>query len=581
MSTELQFLGLRLRNFMSFGNNYTDIDLTAEGTILINGENIDNGGANGVGKTTIINAICYALYNNPFDKISLKRLINNTNGEKDTLMEVSLRFLKGDKEYEIYRCRGSETNIEISCDGQDITLDSVAENDKMVVEIIGYSYELFTNVIVFAGGMEPFLLKSVGDQRKLIEELFNITILSEKAKTLKEKIKITEGDINIQEAVIREQQNAVARYNKQVADAEARILKWEEDKETSIAKIKAQLESIDGIDFEAEKARHEELKITSDGVKILRQLSQASEKKVREAITKCSKIGKELEHLRDSKCPYCLQQFADAGAKIAELEKQEEALIAEIDELKKEFEETDANLKAAEELEKQIKESIEHPNLDALLKIRTDAEVLRGKLKQTEASTNPHLEAFEALLTESVKETNTKKLDELKTLLEHQQFMLKLLTDKNSFLRRSIINETVPFLNDRLNYYTSELGLPHLVNFADDMSCTVSEYGRELDFGNLSNGEKKRVNIAMSLAFRDVLHHLHGRANCMFIDELDGGALDLPGVDSIIRVLKKKSRDDNLAIWIISHRPEMGGRFDTEITVRKENGFSSIIYSTE
>lgn len=581
MSTELQFLSLRLRNFMSFGNCYTDIDLTAEGTILINGENIDNGGANGVGKTTIINAICYALYNNPFDKISLKRLINNTNGEKDTLMEVSLRFLKGDKEYEIYRCRGSETNIEISCDDQDITLDSVAENDKMVVEIIGYSYELFTNVIVFAGGMEPFLLKSVGDQRKLIEELFNITILSEKAKTLKEKIKITEGDINIQEAVIREQQNAVARYNKQVADAEARILKWEEDKETSITKIKAQLESIDGIDFEAEKARHEELKITSDGVKILRQLSQASEKKVREAITKCSKIGKELEHLRDSKCPYCLQQFADAGAKIAELEKQEEALIAEIDELKKEFEETDANLKAAEELEKQIKESIEHPNLDALLKIRTDAEVLRGKLKQTEASTNPHLEAFEALLTESVKETNTKKLDELKTLLEHQQFMLKLLTDKNSFLRRSIINETIPFLNDRLNYYTSELGLPHLVNFADDMSCTVSEYGRELDFGNLSNGEKKRVNIAMSLAFRDVLHHLHGRANCMFIDELDGGALDLPGVDSIIRVLKKKSRDDNLAIWIISHRPEMGGRFDTEITVRKENGFSSIIYGTE
>ena len=581
MSTELQFLGLRLRNFLSFGNAYTDIDLTAEGTILINGENIDNGGANGVGKTTIINAICYALYNNPFDKISLKRLINNTNGEKDTLMEVSLRFLKGDKEYEIYRCRGSETNIEISCDGQDITLDSVAENDKMVVEIIGYSYELFTNVIVFAGGMEPFLLKSVGDQRKLIEELFNITILSEKAKTLKEKIKITEGDINIQEAVIREQQNAVARYNKQVADAEARILKWEEDKEASIAKIKAQLESIDGIDFEAEKARHEELKITSDGVKILRQLSQASEKKVREAITKCSKIGKDLEHLRDSKCPYCLQQFADAGAKIAELEKQEEALITEIDKLKKEFEETDANLKAAEELEKQIKESIEHPNLDALLKIRTDAEVLRDKLKQTEASTNPHIEAFEALLTESVKETNTKKLDELKTLLEHQQFMLKLLTDKNSFLRRSIINETIPFLNDRLNYYTSELGLPHLVNFADDMSCTVSEYGRELDFGNLSNGEKKRVNIAMSLAFRDVLHHLHGRANCMFIDELDGGALDLPGVDSIIRVLKKKSRDDNLAIWIISHRPEMGGRFDTEITVRKENGFSSIIYGTE
>ena len=581
MSSELTFLSLRLRNFMSFGNNYTDIDLTMEGTILINGENIDNGGANGVGKTTIINAICYALYNNPFDKISLKRLINNTNAEKDTLMEVFLRFTKGDKEYEIYRCRGSETSIEISCDGQDITLDSVAENDRMVVEIIGYSYDLFTNVIVFAGGMEPFLQRSVGDQRKLIEELFNITILSEKAKKLKDKIKITEGDINIQEAVIREQQNAVARYNKQVADAEARILKWEEDKEASIAKIKAQLTSIEGIDFDGERENHKSLKQVQDRLVKLRAEEKELTKEGNVLSTKLEKNKKELGHLRDAKCPYCLQQFADADAKIKELEFEQNV----IEDATKEWLGTaDSNQHSLTEFaaeEARLKAEIKHPNIEALLKIKNEAETLRDKLKQTEESTNPHLEAFEALLGESIKEANTKKLDDLKNLLEHQQFMLKLLTDKNSFIRRSIINETIPFLNDRLNYYTAELGLPHLVNFADDMSCTVSEYGRELDFGNLSNGEKKRVNIAMSLAFRDVLHHLHGRANCMFIDELDGGALDLPGVDSIIRVLKKKSRDDNLAIWIISHRPEMAGRFDTEITVRKENGFSAILYGDE
>jgi DNA repair exonuclease SbcCD ATPase subunit len=110
------------------------------------------------------------------------------------------------------------------------------------------------------------------------------------------------------------------------------------------------------------------------------------------------------------------------------------------------------------------------------------------------------------------------------------------------------------------------------------MSCTVSEYGRELDFGNLSNGEKKRVNMALSLAFRDVLHHLHGRVNLMFIDEIDGGSLDTIGIDAIIKMIKKKSRDDGLAIWVISHRPEMIGRFDSEITVKKENGFSSIIF---
>ena len=576
MSDYVVFEGLSLRNFMSFGNNYTEVDLTMDGTILINGKNIDIGGANGVGKTTIINAICFALYNNPFDNISLKRLINNTNAEKDTLMEVRLTFSKGDKRYEVYRCRGTSTNIEISCDGVDITLDSVSENDKMIVEIVGISYELFTNIVVFAGGSEPFLQKSVGDQRKLIEELFNITILSEKAKKLKEKIKITEGDINIQEAIIREQQNAITRYNKQVSDAEARILKWEEDKEASITRIKTQLSSIEGVDFEKEQELHGQLKDAKALVQELKALVKSLEKEIQDNMTKTTKKSSELEHLQDAKCPYCLQQFADADAKIKEIEGELQTLSDAFYVLKEKFDKADEELGIANEVLKTIEGEIKYPNLDSLLKIRTDAEVLKQKLEETEKSENPHLDAFEALLGESVKEVDSKKLDELKSKLEHQQFLLKLLTDKNSFIRRKIINKTIPFLNTRLNYYTSELGLPHVVKFDDDMSCTVSEYGRELDFGNLSNGEKKRVNMALSLSFRDVLHHLHGKVNLMFIDEIDGGSLDEIGIDAIIKMIKKKSRDDDIAIWIISHRPEMVGRFEHEITIQKENGFSSI-----
>ena len=576
MSDYVVFEGLSLRNFMSFGNNYTEVDLTMDGTILINGKNIDIGGANGVGKTTIINAICFALYNNPFDNISLKRLINNTNAEKDTLMEVRLTFSKGDKRYEVYRCRGTSTNIEISCDGVDITLDSVSENDKMIVEIVGISYELFTNIVVFAGGSEPFLQKSVGDQRKLIEELFNITILSEKAKKLKEKIKITEGDINIQEAIIREQQNAITRYNKQVSDAEARILKWEEDKEASITKIKSQLESIEGIDFDEEKKLHDELKSLQKDYEVLVNDEKAAKKELASQNQKLEKTNKELVHLRDSKCPYCLQQFEDAGTKIAGLESTQQELSTLIVELEGALGTVQQAMDALKFDIETISGKIKYQNLDSLLRIRTDAEVLKQKLEETEKSENPHLEAFEALLGESVKEVDTKKLDDLKSKLEHQQFLLKLLTDKNSFIRRKIINKTIPFLNTRLNYYTSELGLPHLVKFDDDMSCTVSEYGRELDFGNLSNGEKKRVNMALSLSFRDVLHHLHGKVNLMFIDEIDGGSLDEIGIDAIIKMIKKKSRDDDIAIWIISHRPEMIGRFEHEITIQKENGFSSI-----
>ena len=578
MSDYIRLQNLGLRNFMSFGNNYTEIDLTVEGTILVNGKNIDNGGANGVGKTTIINAICFALYNNPFDNISLKRLINNTNAEKDTQMEVRLSFSKGDKCYEVYRCRGSSTNIEISCDGVDITLDSVSENDKMIVELIGISYELFTNIVVFAGGAKPFLEKPVGDQRKLIEELFNITILSEKAKKLKEKIKITEGDINIQEAIIREQQNAISRYNTQVSNAEARIIKWEEDKEASITKIKTQLKSIEGVDFETEKKLHDELKTKNTELEYFTREELKNKRDTNSLLTEIKKLTNELEHLSESKCPYCLQKFENVNEKIAELSVSKSELEESLVLVKSEYDGIIDRITSIRTVIEGINNKIKCANLDSLLKIHADSEVLKQKLEETEKAENPHLEAYEALLNENVKAVDTKKLDELKTKLEHQQFLLKLLTDKNSFIRRKIINKTIPFLNARLNYYTSELGLPHLVKFDDDMSCVVSEYGRELDFGNLSNGEKKRVNTAMSLAFRDVLHHLHGKINIMLIDEIDGGSLDDPGIDGIIRLIKKKSREDEIAIWIISHRPEMVGRFEREITIQKEHGFSSIIY---
>jgi DNA repair exonuclease SbcCD ATPase subunit len=115
-----------------------------------------------------------------------------------------------------------------------------------------------------------------------------------------------------------------------------------------------------------------------------------------------------------------------------------------------------------------------------------------------------------------------------------------------------------------------------VVKFDADMSCTVAEFGRELDFGNLSAGEKKRVNTAMALAFRDVLHHLHAKTNLLMIDELDG-ALDQQGIDSIIRILKEKSRDEDLSVFVISHHPSIQGRLDRNLKIVKENGFSSVV----
>lgn len=581
MSTPLRFRTLSIRNFLSFGNSTTEIDLTYFGSTLIQGENADvAGSANGVGKTTLINAICYALYNKPLDNISLQRLINSTNNSKNTLMEVRLTFDKGDDEFEIYRCRGETFNIQITMNGEDITLDSVTENDRLIAEILGISYELFTKVVIFSGNSMPFLMTPVAQQRQQIEELFNITLLTEKALKLREIIKATEGQIDIQTAVIKEQESQVALFNGQVNDAALRVARWEEDRTRQIASLEQQLELLSSVDMATEKELHELLvAVEKDVAGTTAQLNL----KQRDRTTLSAEIKKlsdELTHLVDDKCPYCLQQYAGAGHKLTEkaalLESREAQLAATVESV----EWLREGISGLQEQIKSARTIIKFPSLTEALRTEAGALTAREKINDLAAAQNPHVEALEQLQSQVVRTISYEQIDDLKRELEHQQFLLKLLTDKNSFIRRNIINKTVPFLNGRLAYYTKELKLPHIVKFDDDMGCTVSEYGRELDFGNLSSGEKKRVNLSLSLAFRDVLHHLHARVNCLFIDEIDA-SLDGIGVESVFKLLKNKSRDDGLSIWIISHRPEAIARFDRTMVIRKESGFSRVLGEDE
>jgi len=560
---------------MSFGNSLTSVDLRDFNSTLILGENVDTGGANGCGKSSILNAICYALFNKPFDNISLQKLINSTNGLKNTLMEVRLIFNKGDDEYEIYRCRGETFNIKIFMNGDDITLDSVSENDKMVTEIVGFSYELFTKVIIFSGSSTPFLQMPVSQQRSQIEELFNITLLTEKAVKLKEIIKSTEGSIAIQDAVIKEQESQVVLYERQCKDAQARVKRWYEDRDRQIVTLTNELALINTLNMSDEKELHTLVSSLKKSEAELNNQLRIHNNDRTSLKADIKKLGSELKHLTEDKCPYCLQSYEGASNKLIE---KNESLIEKqnaLEKLEEVISSKEAEVKELTDQRLAANEIMQFSSLEAAIRAENSALTAQTKIDDWTIAINPHVEALEDLKNQSVKTVSYFDLDNLKKELEHQQFLLKLLTDKNSFIRRKIISKTIPFLNKRLIYYTREMGLPHVVKFDDDMSCTVSEYSRELDFGNLSGGEKKRVNFSLSLAFRDVLHHLHAKVNCLFVDEIDG-SLDGSGVENIFKLLKTKVRDEGIGLWIISHRPEAIGRFDRSLIVRKENGFSRL-----
>lgn len=578
MSQELRFGTLSMRNFISYGNQAVEVDLSYIGSSFLVGENVDRGGANGVGKSTIINALTYILYNKPRDNISLQRLINSTNSTKNTLMEVSLTFTKGVDAWEVYRCRGESTNVRLTCNGVDVTPDSVAEADAKLEEVVGISYELFTNVIIFAGSMTPFLEMSIGNQRRLIEELFNISLLSEKAEKLKEKIRQTDLDMASQSAIVKEQENAIRAHAQRITAAEQRLTDWEDNRKQQLATIKASLASVENLDLVEEKELHAAASSVKAELTSIESKLRAYNRDI-ESYNKAIKSANEkLVHLRDDKCPFCLQNLPDAPAKIEKYEAELQETTVKLDLVVHNISFTEGEQARLSEDLIDLKASIQYPNLEELLRTQANMDKLTEKLAELKAAVNPHVDTLEALLSEDLKEPDFDRLDYLKSKHEHQKFLLKLLTDKNSFLRRKIISKTVPFLNLRLNHYTNSLGLPHVVKFDDNMSCAVSEFGRELDFGNISGGEKKRVNLAMSLAFRDVLHQLHCRFNVLFFDEIDGGALCPDGTDAVIKLIKEKSLAEELGYWIISHQPAFKGRFDRDVIIRKEHGFSSIIF---
>ena len=177
--------------------------------------------------------------------------------------------------------------------------------------------------------------------------------------------------------------------------------------------------------------------------------------------------------------------------------------------------------------------------------------------------------------TTALAEIDYSMMNELTRLKEHQEFLHKLLTNKDSYIRKRIIDQNLSYLNARLSQYLDRIGLPHTVVFMNDLSVNITELGRELDFDNLSRGERNRLILSMSWAFRDVWESLYQPINLLFIDELVDSGMDTSGVENALAILKKMTRENNKSIWLVSHKDELAGRVNNILTVVKENGFTT------
>ena len=194
---------------------------------------------------------------------------------------------------------------------------------------------------------------------------------------------------------------------------------------------------------------------------------------------------------------------------------------------------------------------------------------------------DPYSEQVIEMEANALQEINFENINKLTRTMEHQKFLLDILTSKDSFVRKKIIDQNLSYLNSRLTHYLDKIGLPHQVVFKNDLQVEITELGRELDFDNLSRGERNRLILGLSFAFRDVWENLYQPINTLFIDELIDSGLDTIGVENAIAILKDMSRRRHKSIWLVSHREELAGRVPNVLKVIKENGFTSYATSSE
>jgi DNA repair exonuclease SbcCD ATPase subunit len=586
----IKFKNLTVRNFMSVGNQTQAIDFDRGQLTLVLGENLDLGGddsgaRNGTGKTTIINGLSYAIYGQALTNIKRDNLINKINTKG---MLVTVTFEKDGIEYHIER--GRKPNLlKFSINGQEQELQDLDESQgdsretqKAIDEMIGMSHEMFKHLVALNTYTEPFLSMKSADQRIIIEQLLGITQLSEKADNLKEQIRLTKDSITSENTRIDTIKISNERIQQSIEALERKEKIWEEQKEKSLENLLKSIDLLSNIDIDVEINSQRQLVEWTKTKKEIDNLNQLMAKQtatLEKEQKSLEKFNKELESLKDHKCHSCGQDLHDSKheSMISAKSKQIEESAANIDSYIQEL----ADLNEAMCLLGELGEcpKVHYDNLEQALGHKNTLTGLEKDLEIKAGETNPYAEQIEELKKTAVQEINWNNLNELVKVKDHQEFLYKLLTNKDSFIRKRIIDQNLAFLNQRLTYYLDKIGLPHIVEFQNDLSVIITQLGQDLDFDNLSRGERNRLILSMSWAFRDVWENLYHSINLLFIDELVDSGMDASGVEASIAVLKRMTRERQKNVFLISHRDDLTSRVNHVLKVIKENGFTS--YSTD
>ena len=566
------FEKIRFKNFLSYGNSWTEVNLNDAKDTLIVGEN-------GAGKSTFLDALSYGLYMKPFRKVNNPQLVNSVN-KKHLAVEVEFRV--GSNYYKV--CRGHAPRFfEVYQNGQLLNQDSHTKDYQKILEqnILKMNYKSFTQIVVLGSrNFVPFMQLSTADRRSVIEDLLDIQIFSTMATLLKDKVSDNKNalqqidyEINLIEEKIKMEADYLAQMKEDKGAERKKLEQTINDKQGDLETLQNAVESLQA-----------QVETLLNDIKDKDKLSKKSDKylQLESAITqKLKGIQKQKQFFVDNDhCPTCDQDI-DEGLKTSKIS-EADASISETEEGLAQLEEQLSSISATLVSYRGIQEQIDELNTE----IQSNQNKQSG-INNFLTEVRQHIATLDE--TESSKEQDKAKSEELANDLEEaqlkrvdkrrQQVVLNTATTllRDTGIKARIIKQYVPVINKLINKYLASMEFFVDFHLDEDFKETIrSRHRDDFAYASFSEGEKMRIDLALLFTWRAIAKLKNSAStNLLIMDEVFDSSLDSSGTDEFLKIIKELTSDTN--IIIISHKTDqLLDKFTNIIRFEKYKNFSRI-----
>lgn len=567
------FQTIRWKNFLSTGNSFTEIDLKSNPSTLIVG-------SNGAGKSTMLDAICFALFNKPFRKINKPQLVNAIN-EKDCVVEVE--FKVGSTEWKIIR--GQKPNLfEIHRNGVPLNQEASAKDQQTWLEqsVLKLNYKSFTQVVILGSStFVPFMQLTPAHRREVIEDLLDIRIFSSMNTILKDRVRSLKDSIRDKDYQFELAKERVEIQQRFIADLKEQSHQSNVQRQSQITDLRNEIEDMTK-KISSWSASIEELNekvVPFD--KCEEQLKELSTYRTR-FTDKNKKLNSDHKFFdKNDSCPTCKQSITEELrtekketilSQLLELEKANTDLEAKISVINGQLTEKNAILKEIAVINQEItsknkeiswKQSAIKKIEDSIEKTDGGGENVKREQDKLKQLINDGLEI-------------EKDISDKKKELANHEVVVSLLKDTG--IKSQIIKKYLPVMNQLINRYLKELDFYVSFELNENFEETIkSRYRDDFSYASFSEGEKMRIDLALLFTWRMIAKMKNSACtNLLCLDEIFDSSLDNAGTDDFIKILK--SFTDNSNVFVISHKPDiLQDKFSRVLRVEKKLNFSTVI----